>query len=84
MRCIECNKPFKPTRANVKLCGDKCRLARHRRLRLHTPDREMRREVEAKRLVAEYAVLRPGMQPHGITATRLREIRSVIAASARL
>jgi hypothetical protein len=44
----------------------------------------MRREVEAKRLVAEYAVLRPGMQPHGITATRLREIRSVMAASARL
>ena len=35
-------------------------------------------------LVAEYALLRPGMQPHEITATRLREIRSVMAASIRL
>ena len=39
----------------------------------------MLRDVEAKRLVAEYAVLRPGVQPYGITATRLREIGSVIA-----
>ena len=84
MRCIECNQPFNPSRANVKLCSNKCRLARHRRLRSPRPYREMRRDVEAKRLVAEYAVLRPGMQPHGITATRLREIRSVIAASTRL
>ena len=84
MRCIECNQPFNPTRSNVKLCSNKCRLARHWRLRPHATDREMRRDVEAKRLVAEYAVLRPGMQPHGITATRLREIRSVIAASTRL
>ena len=84
MRCIECNQPFKPTRANVKLCSNKCRLARHRRLRPHTTDREMLRDVEAKRLVAEYALLRPGTQPHEITATRLREIRSVIAASTRL
>ena len=81
MRCIECNQPFKPTRSNVKVCGNKCRLARHRRLRPHATYREMRRDVEAKRLVA---VLRPGMQPHKITATRLREIRSVIAASTRL
>ena len=84
MRCIECNQPFNPSCANVKLCSKKCRLARHRRLRPHATYREMRRDVEAKRLVAEYAVLRPGMQPHGITATRLREIRSVIAASTRL
>ena len=84
MRCIECNQPFKPTRANVKLFSNKCRLARHRRLRPHATDREMLRDVEAKRLVAEYALLRPGTQPHEITATRLREIRSVIAASTRL
>jgi hypothetical protein len=38
---------------------------------------------EAKRLVAEYALLRAGTQPHEITATRLREIRSVIAAATR-
>jgi hypothetical protein len=44
----------------------------------------MRRDVEAKRLVPEYALLRPGTQPDEITATRLREIRSVIAASTRL
>ena len=37
-----------------------------------------------KRLVAEYALLRPGAQPYEITATRLREIGSVIAASTRL
>ncbi len=55
-----------------------------------TTDREMRRDAasyqmrEAKRLVAEYALLRPGMQSHEITATRLREIRSVMAASIRL
>ena len=84
MRCIECNQPFNPSRANVKLCSNKCRLARQRRPRPHATYREMRRDVEAKRLVAEYAVLRPGMQPPGITATRLREIRSVIAAAARL
>ena len=84
MRCIECNQPFKPTRANVKLCSNKCRLARNRRLRPHTVDPEMLRDVAAKRLVAEYALLRPGTQLHEITATRLREIGSVIAASTRL
>ena len=90
MRCIECNQPFKPTRSNVKVCSNKCRLARNRRLRPHTADREMLHDAarfqmrEAKRLVAEYALLRPGTQPHEITATRLREIRSVIAASTRL
>ena len=35
-----------------------------------TPPIPMR---EAKRLVAEYALLRPGMQSHEITVTRLRE-----------
>jgi hypothetical protein len=44
----------------------------------------MLRDVAAKRLVAEYALLRPGTQLHEITATRLREIGSVIAASTRL
>jgi hypothetical protein len=44
----------------------------------------MIRDVEAKRLLAEYALLRPGTQPYEITATRLREIGSVIAASTRL
>ena len=53
-------------------------------LRPHATYREMRRDVEAKRLVAEYALLRPGTQPCEIAATRLREIRSVIAASTRL
>jgi hypothetical protein len=108
MRCIECKRPFKPTRANVQLCSNKCRQARARRLRRKpasasegdfdpehdrafpdTTDREMRRDAasqmrEARRLVAEYALLRPGTQPDEITATRLREIRSVIAASTRL
>ena len=102
MRCIECKQPFKSTRANLKLCSNKCRQARHQRLCCKprdfdpehdraadrafpdTTDREMRRDVEARRLVAEYALLRPGMQPYEITATRLREIRSVIAASTRL
>ena len=97
MRCIECNQPFKPTRADVKLCSNKCRQARARRLRKPRsehdrafPDatgREMRRDAAsdqmAKRLVAEYAFLRPGTQPE-INATRLSEIRSVIAASTRL
>jgi hypothetical protein len=100
MRCIECNQPFKPTRADVKLCSKKCRQARdrrsyrkprseHDRAFPDTTDREMRRDAagyqmrEAKRLVAEYALLRPGAQPE-INATRLREIRSVIAASTRL
>jgi hypothetical protein len=83
MRCVECNQPFKPTRANVKLCS-KCMLGWNRRLRPHTVDPEMLRDVEAKRLVAEYALLRPGTQPYEITATRLREIGSVIAASTRL
>ena len=69
MRCIECNQPFKPTRSNVKVCSNKCRLARNRRLRPHTADREMLHDAaryqmrEAKRLVAEYALLRPGTQP---------------------
>jgi hypothetical protein len=49
---------------------------------LHDAARDQMRE--AKRLVAEYALLRPGTQPHEITATRLREIRSVMAASTRL
>ena len=90
MRCIECNQPFNPTRSNVKVCSNKCRLARNRRLRPHTADREMLHDAardqmrEAKRLVAEYALLRPGTQPCEITATRLREIRSVIAAATRL
>ena len=88
MRCIECKQPFKPTRADIKLCS-KCRQARNRRL--HRKPRafpEMRRDAAsyqmAKRLVAEYALLRPGTQPNGIDATRLRQIRSVIAASTRL
>jgi len=87
MRCIECKQPFKPTRADIKLCS-KCRQARDRRL--HRKPRafpEMRRDAAsyqmAKRLVAEYALLRPGTQPE-INATRLSEIRSVIAASTRL
>lgn len=42
------------------------------------------RDCPTRSLVAEYALLRPGMQPHEITATRLREIRSVMAASIRL
>ena len=88
MRCIECKQPFKPTRANIKLCS-MCRQARDRRL--HRKPRtfpEMRRDAAghqmAKRLVAEYALLRPGTQPNGVNATRLRQIRSVIAASTRL
>ena len=88
MRCIECKQPFKPTRADIKRCS-KCRQARDRRL--HRKPRafpEMRRDAAsyqmAKRLVAEYALLRPGTQPNGINATRLRQIRSVIAASTRL
>ena len=112
MRCIECKQPFKPTRSDTKVCSNKCRQARDRRLHRRprwwaaasecdfdpehdrafpdTTDREMRRDAasyqmrEAKRLVAEYALLRPGMQSHEITATRLREIRSVMAASIRL
>ena len=78
MRCIECKQLFKPTRAD-KLCS-KCRQARdrHREMRPDAASYQMR---EAKRLVAEYALLRPGTQPHEITATRLRVIQSVIAAS---
>jgi hypothetical protein len=83
MQCIECKQPFKPTRADIKLCS-KCRQARNRRLH-RKPRAEMRRDDAsyqmAKRLVAEYALLRPGTQPNGINATRLRQIRSVIAAS---
>jgi hypothetical protein len=68
MRCIECKQLFKPTRAD-KLCS-KCRQARdrHREMRPDAASYQMR---EAKRLVAEYALLRPGTQPHEITATRL-------------
>jgi hypothetical protein len=44
MRCVECNQPFKPTRANVKLCS-KCMLGWNRRLRPHTVDPEMLREA---------------------------------------
>jgi len=100
MRCIECKQSFKPTRADVKLCSKcrqarARRLRRkprseHDRAFPDATDREMRRDAvsyqmrEAKRLVAEYALLRPGTQPDEINARRLREIRSVIAASARL
>jgi hypothetical protein len=90
MRCIECKRSFKPIRADVELCS-KCRQARDRRLHCKPPSMipTSRRDAasyqmrEAKRLVAEYVLLRPGTQPH-ITATRLRVIRSVIAASTRL
>jgi hypothetical protein len=112
MRCIECKRSFKPSRSDTKICSNKCRQARDRRLHRKprwrasasecdfdpehdrvfpdTTDREVRGDAasyqmrEAKRLVAEYALLRPGTQPHEITATRLRVIRSVIAASTRL
>jgi len=88
MRCIECKQPFKPTRADINLCS-KCRQARDRSLcRKPRAFPEMRRDAAsyqmAKRLVAEYALLRPGTLPNGISATRLRQIRSVIAASTRL